>query len=514
MNLSYKPKERRVVPNWRYYEDTLFAGELNNWKLARRSKDTFSIDNYVYLWKDHQSLFRAGDLLSAAITNSRVDLDEVKEAASFILDKKDRSTNSLICSAKKVLGIEADGQNSSKIEIDRLRDCTATESIRNYIHTVRQRLHLMPYSPFLYVDLSRAYLLIGQTRKAEEAINQALHFGATDRFVARSAARFFLHLQDKDKAYDVIRAKGAVAVDPWLMAAEISINMLRGKSSNYVKKGREIIDSGNCTPFGFTELASSIGTLELTAGANRNSNKLFRKALIDPNDNSLAQVRWVNSFEPLSLNLNVNVPNDYEVKTYEALRSGDLNQARHEAVSWICDMPFAHKPINVGYSICTTLLEDFALASAILDVGLRSDETSPFLLNNKAYCSARAGRIKEAQDAVAKLKASNRLDESDSWKVCIPATEGIVLYRNNQLEEGAAKYKEAISIAKQIAEKGQGDSLYKKASLNYCRERMIAGDANPDSVLAEAYSIVKSDEDKELMLLINEITDEYNRKKL
>lgn len=509
MNLSYKPKDRRVVPNWRYYDATLEAGELDNWKVARPRENIFTIDEYAQLWKNHHSLYRAGDLLSAAITNGDIDNVDVKEAAAYILDKEDVSTKSLLFSARSILGVE-DKKTPSKIEIQRLRECTAIEGIRQRIHHYRQMLHLMPYNPFLYVDLSRAYLLIGQNNKAEKAILRALHFGETNRFVARSAARFFLHEQDKDRAYDVIRAKGAVSSDPWLMAAEISINMLRGKSSNYVKKGREIIDSGNCSPFGFTELASSIGTLELTSGAHRKSNKLFRKALISPNDNSLAQVQWVNSFEPLSMNLNMPVRNAYEVNTFEKIVNGDFSGAIHEAVSWICDMPFAHKPVYIGYNISTNLLHDFELASAILDVGLQSDDSSSFLLNNKAYCSARANNIDEAKDAFTKL-LTVQTEDSPSLKVCISATEGLIHYRDKDLELGFAKYQEAIQYAKTIAESDGDKFLYKKAVLNFCRERLIAHDGDPNEILAEACAISLGEDEGELKVLFEEITNEYKQ---
>lgn len=513
MDLSYKPKQRRVVPNWRYYEATLEAGELNEWRLSQREGETYAIDDYVELWKNHKSLFRAGDLISAAITNGKEDNETVKDAAKYILDREDAATYSMLTSAQRVIGVAESVKSLYTKESERLRECTATKNIYDYIHKMRLRLQLVPYNPYLYVDLSRAYLLLGQTKKAQEAIEQALLYGATDRFVARSAARFFLHLQDKERAHDVIRAKGAFAYDPWLMAAEISINMLREKTSNYVKKGKEIIESGNCSPFGYTELASSIGTLELSAGANRKSNKLFRKALIDPNDNSLAQVQWVGSLEHLSLKLNIPVHNDYEVRTIEAITNGDADQAIHEAVSWICDMPFAHKPINVGYTICTTLLKDFALASEILDVGLRSDDNSPLLLNNKAYCSARANDLVKAKDAFGKLNRSSRKDETKSMKVCIPATEGLILYRSGQVEEGANKYKEAIDIAKEISETTEEKELYKKAMLNYCRERLIAKDGDPNTVLEDAGNVAIGTENVELKLLFEEVTNEYSKLK-
>ena len=510
MNLPYKPKERRVVPNWRYYENTLAAGELDGWKVPKLVRDPYSIEDYKELWQGHHSLYRAGDLLSAAITNGRENDESVKDAANYILDQGNAPTQTMLHSALRILGSENKEATSSKVEINRLRECTAVNDIYSFIHTIRMRLHLMPYNPFLYVDLSRAYLLLGQTGKAEDAMKKALHFGADNRFVARSAARFYLHMSDRERAHELIRAKGAVAVDPWLMAAEISINMLMGKTSSYIKKGRAIIDSGNCSPFGYTELASSIGTQELYAGSNRNSNKLFRKAMIAPNDNSLAQIQWVNSFDPLKFDLNVQVNNDYEVRTFDAWIQGRYDEAAHEAVSWICDMPFSHKPINIGYTICSNFTHDFALASAILDVGLRTDESNPFLLNNKAYCAARDNQIEVAKETFEKLQAISCLDNSLSWKVCVPATEGLILYRDGKHKEGAVKYQEAITIAQQ-ADTEEGKFLSRKAKLNYCRERLIAGDESPVKVMEEVSEIIPEEKEAELKILLNEIKSEFKK---
>jgi len=512
MNLSVKPKDRRVVPNWRYYGSTLVAGELNSWKLHESEVETYSIEDYVDLWRDHRTLYRAGDLISAAITNGREDNENVKEAAQFILDESKTPTQSLVRSALYVLGAEQDTLSQSKVEINRLRECTAVNDIHLFIHGIRQRLHLMPYNPFLYVDLARAYLLLGQSANAEKAMQQALHFGADNRFVARSAARFYLHQQDKDLAYEIIRAKGAVSSDPWLMAAEISINMLRGKSSNYMKKGREIIESGNCSPFGFTELASSMGTLELYNGSNRKSNKLFKKALISPNDNSLAQIQWVNSFDALSFDISKPVVNDFEVRTMDAWSQGKYNDAVHEAVSWICDMPFAHKPINIGYMLCANFTHDFALAAAILDVGLRSDDNNPQLLNNKAYCAARDNQIAEAKEALEKLKIVLRNDDTLSLRVCSPATEGLILYREGNCVDGSVKYKEAMSIAKSD-DSEEGKFLYRKAELNYCRERLLADDGDANDIMVEVNQVEVDKKEVELLLLKEEINNDYKNKK-
>ena len=47
-----------------------------------------------------------------------------------------------------------------------------------------------------------------------------------------------------------------------------------------------------------SELASALGTLEMKAGKVRHSKRLFRSALMDPTDNTVAQVFWATRTVP------------------------------------------------------------------------------------------------------------------------------------------------------------------------------------------------------------------------
>jgi len=143
---------------------------------------------------------------------------------------------------------------------------------------------------------------------------------------------------------------------------------------------------------------------------------------------------------------------------------------------------------------------------------LRTDENNPFLLNNKAYCAARDNQVGAAKEAFAKLQVTPRLDDSLNWQVCVPATEGLILYRDGKHQEGAAKYQEAIDIAQQ-SETEEGKFLLKKAKLNYCRERLIAGDENPEKVMGEVKDVVPEEKEIELKILLNEIETEIKNKK-
>lgn len=129
--------------------------------------------------------------------------------------------------------------------------------------------------------------MIGQAKQSIEVMNIALALDSTNRFVSRSAARLFVHVEDLDRAHYVIKHNEQINSDPWLIASEISVNLLRNRSSSLVKKGLEMVNSGDYSPFSLSELMSSLGTLEFIKGTQKKSKVFFNKSLIKPNDNAL-----------------------------------------------------------------------------------------------------------------------------------------------------------------------------------------------------------------------------------
>lgn len=47
MDEILKPAKRRVIPNWRYYADTLQLGEQATYLLNKNKIDIYPIDDYV-----------------------------------------------------------------------------------------------------------------------------------------------------------------------------------------------------------------------------------------------------------------------------------------------------------------------------------------------------------------------------------------------------------------------------------------------------------------------------------
>ena len=65
----------------------------------------------------------------------------------------------------------------------------------------------------------------------------ALQLAPTNRHVLRSASRLFLHLDDSERAYDIIAQSDATVDDPWLIAAELSFADRQCENQSISSKG-------------------------------------------------------------------------------------------------------------------------------------------------------------------------------------------------------------------------------------------------------------------------------------
>ena len=476
MDFISKPKARRVIPNWRYYNNTLQLGELDSLSSDIKNINFYPIDEYINDWIDKKSVHRATDLISSAICNSQKENPFVLEAARYLLYENSQNITNIHRSMSNFI-LNKDGDFDTRIKQLQLRAMDKLDSVTdvaNRIHAFRIIAHANPYNPIVYVDMARAYTTIGELEKAEQLIKLSLHLDPRSRFVARAAARFYIHIGDFDKAAYVILKTGYAKYDPWLMASAISVGMLQGKRSSYIKKGEQMAFSDNLTPFCISELASTLGTIEMEDGYRKTSRNLFSRSLISPNDNSLAQVRWASRSYNLQIDINdsINISNGYEEMSYRLLADGKYEEAMDSVVDWICDMPFSEKSVRLGYDISTILLRDYNLSSKVLEVGLKANPNNKDMLNNRAYINALSNNIEEAQSDMKKLEKICDIYEGGTIPICMIATQGLILYRTGNAEEGRKKYHHAIQMAKELNDEG----VVIKAQLNMYREDIIDSD--------------------------------------
>lgn len=503
---SFKEDENRnVVPNWREYNKTARLGEFGSVAAISKPFEFFPIDEYIYSWQNNKTIPYAGDLISAAILNGQESNINAIEAAHFIIFHKDEATEILVCTAKEIISTPANNTVSTQLTVSQ-----RIEKIINQEKTYRQNIKLLKqsrnyccFNSIAYCELARCYVTLGQFEKAKEAIEIAIHLAPNHRYVCRSAARFFLHYGDQERARYVVAHNPALLNDPWLLASEIAINTLMNRTSRNIKKASELITSNNYSSFCLSELSSAIGSIEMINSNMKKCRSYFKVALRNPNDNSLAQAQFLLSKDPnLSFDFDDNIllPNSFEADALSAYIKEDYSKSLVAAVDWIEDMPFTRRPVQFAANIAYSFLKDYDTAIDILNLGLKSNPNSPMLLNNKAYACALNGKIDVAEEIINDAK---RLQMPTDAKVCLTATEGLCEYRKGNIEEGRRLYQQAILLAKDSL---SNPRLVNTAILNYTREE-IKANANFDKSLFDVLDKIP-DDCKETIQLKKDIKSE------
>ena len=500
---------RNVVPNWRDYKTTAELGELNGNNATVQKLPFFSIDEYIRAWMEYPSIPYAGDLISAAIMANQQNNPIVQKAAKYITERKDDVTDSLYRTSLSIVPArETISEPDSTSVSERLENILNQNTIiKERISFLRKLIHRYPYNPIWYSEIALAYTKLGLTKKAVDYMKIAIHLAPVSRYISRSAARLFLHIGDIDRAHDVLTKNPAISKDPWIVAAEIGVNALRGRSSRFIKPGVSMINSGDYSPFSLTELSSAIGSIEYNH--SRKKCKLFiDKALICPNDNSLSQAEWLLSLDN-SMNFAFSdyhsLKNKYEADARRAYLNNDYSQALITSVEWIEQMPFAKTPIDFAAHMAYTFQKKYDDAIKILEIGLRANPNELSFWNNLAYSYAISGNTEEA-DKILHLPFLNSPFIKNSTRICVMATKGLCEFRKGRIDEGRILYKAAISMAKDLKD----INLMNKAILNYIREELLAT-KQCEAELIGLIDVIHTGDDRETAIMRKDIKDILNQ---
>ncbi|MDD3773014.1 MAG: hypothetical protein PHC38_10235 [Weeksellaceae bacterium] len=514
----FEHKDRRVIPNWRSFGKTTTLGELNSFQIENSfSQQETSIDEYVLDWKLNKTVIHAADLLSAAIVNNKRENKSVIEAAHFVLENIDNATLSQKSLASAIL-YKTEEKDVSKrfneVTLDKLPTIINPDPFRVKIRETKNLLRQFPGNAILYVELSRYYSILGQENNSIRAMKGALQLAPNNRFVLRCATRLFAHFDAEDNDYleyihSFLRKSPMTLIDPWLASAEISISTIRNRTSKFIKSGIELVNSKNISPFNFTELASSIGTVELLYGGAKKSREFFNKALISPNDNSLAQIEWA-STKDNALDINPSlfgVKMNFEALALDNFQNKDYEAALDNAAKWFIDMPFSKRPIMFGSNLASTILKDQQKSISFLNAGLVSHPNDPQLINNLAYALALDNKPKEAFEQLSKVR--NEFDYDDITQICLTATKGLSYFRSGFADIGRKLYLGAIEQTNQIKNK----ELNWIAILNYAREEILLKSEYVETIMDAVSKIPNDTKDYEISVLKNDVIELHNKLK-
>lgn len=422
--------ERLMIPRWRSLAATVQSNELSSTRAALPGNDDgempFELTRRIGRWRLYPSLVTAAELVEAALVSGRE--AEAVEAARRLVTVDESAAPLIRAQAQALL---------RRVGLSEESPSAPTAA------AWRRKTRLHPHDALAWVELAFHQTVMGHAVAAERAMGIALHLAKDNRHVLRSAARLYLHLNDPERAHDLISRSAATKSDPWLLSAEIAFSRAAQRSPRFFKLGLKVVEDGGLLPGQITELAGSVGTLDLLDGSRRRARKMFVRSMEDPNGNALAQAEWAT---PRLGSEIVQVSRlDSVHEAYEALAIHRHRQFRYSEVPSICERwatvdQYSVRPYEFG-SNAAGMAQDFVQAESLASRGLKLRPKSPLLLNYRAFALAQMDRGPDADVMLAKVVPTS---SEDPIAILTLANKGLSAFRQGRHEQGISFYRQAI----------------------------------------------------------------------
>lgn len=482
MSFILDQKYRQIIPRLNTSVVAKITGEMLpiDIKKAPKHHSELEIKKRLHLWETDKTAVDALDLVGSAIVQGQEITSEIKAAAQFAL-RGDQLSHLGRSVAVSVLRPE-----EITLEIGENKDF-----LRKSVSRLRKELKFYLFDPLRWMDLAFAYAGLGLNEKAERCVAVALSYASQNRFVVRSASRFFIHMGDPDKALYHIHNVELGNKDPWLLAAEISIADTFKLKSRWEKQGFHL-GNEDLASMHYSELFGVLGTLEIGSGADKKGKKLLRKALIQTTENTVAQVEWVNQHHGTHIELPTKAPNfSFEAFARKYIGEKDYKNALEACRMWFNFQPFSSMPAVLGSYLASVPVGDFDTAIEIAKQGLVSSPDDFMLKNNLAFSYANQNQIEEAEVVFSSISESTL---SARERCVYKATSGAILFRKGLHEEARQLYKQAIEGFK--AEKDL--SSMGLAMFFMAREELRIGSSFSSELVSSVDAIAKKFEIDEL----------------
>ncbi len=468
-------QRRLMVPRWRSLAITLHANELAVPPSVRAPYIPRPISSdlreKIEKWRIDRGLITAGELVGAALVEAQE--SEAVSAARMLISAE--STATLPLRHLAALALKRAGY-----EDDIPKGLETHPRVKKDIWRRRTRLH--PMNPLAWVELSLYDVNEKKRERARRSMLVALQQAPDNRHVLRSASRLFLHLGDPERAHDIVAKSDAIAADPWLIAAELSMSELADRKPRFFSRGRRILADGGLVPRQTTELASAIGTLELDAGRRKKARDYFRHSVLDPTGSALAQAEWASEkigFDLVSADRFEAVLEADEAMVFHLIREDKHSDVPNACMQWSKAEPYSIRPYEIGSSSAAEI-GDTKRALAIAHDGLLIRPNAGLLLNNYAFALASLGRIDEAENSLRHI----RRDDETNWFMS-EANRGLLALRRGEYASGLTHYKGAIAgFVRQ-----QNTTCANAARLYFAREAATARIPEARELVKEAREI-------------------------
>ena len=483
MESNINRQNRLVIPKWRDFESTKMLGELqgtgkNNIKSFEKEFKAKREE-----WRSKKDFISAMELLIYDEIEDKDVLDAIEYIKSHNYDNY------------------ASGLIIDNIHAITLKDIKTSINI----YELKKILEKYPRNAIRWVDLSLCYTNIGKKEKAMNAMKVAVQIDKNNRFVIRSAVRLFLHYNEFDYAYYILKKSNLLNHDPWINATYIAVSQLLKKNISNINESKYFIESNNFSKFDISELACSIGTLQLENGRDKEAKKMFKESIIDPNDNVAAQLQWISKnrvkIQDIEEINTEKIKNNYEFETIQKCYLEDFEDAKENVEKWINDDTISTIPNLVASSLYASVFRDYETSEEKVKEGLKKEKNNIKLNAQLAFCKINKGEIERAEEILNWIEKGN--DDKEN-KIYVLADKGMLNFRKGKEKEGENYYREAAKLAN----KNGIMSLKASAIFHLAKEKYEIKSPTFDETMKEAKELYKYIKDPIVLYNIRKFEDE------
>lgn len=429
--------KRRLIPRWRKVSVTLSLPEGQAKSVhepVETPYDPEPLDRAIEEWRQDPTAGHLGDVLSFSVNAAA--MDKVMAVANSALHSGAHTT-----AAQDRLIKALNNQKVENVEPEN-GDAVCNPHLRAQVKHVRELLRISPKTPLALLDLAQLQLAVGNQKRAERSILTALSLSPNNRIVVRTAARFFVHRGEPDRAHRMVARHERTKIDPWLMASEIALSQAAGVPPRYAKVAAKVAREKRQKYTNVTELAGAVAGLEMLEGNWKRAREYFRVALLSPNDNVIAQA--VTDQRELQLDLTTPEKEQATRRAAEARmiicwRALDTDGAEREAILWHNEEPFSSRPLQF-LSALYAVKGEYHKVVRFARRGLIIHPKDALLTANMSYGLANIGQLDEAERAASRARiGSNSVLDSQ-----VLATRGLVEMKKGNFTLADALYLAAI----------------------------------------------------------------------
>ncbi|MFC1567818.1 hypothetical protein ACFL3K_01270 [Pseudomonadota bacterium] len=425
-------EDRDLIPRWRRFDKSLDETRSISPPSSSGGNVQDISPDLLTEWEESPNLTLASEIVSSAyLTNSK----QTALSAARMVAESANVTGIANKLAMNILGKPVEDERHSLFEED------------EWVRQVRVRTNRYPRDPIAWVDLALAYVISGKMKSADRALKVAVSLAPDDRFVLRSVARFYVHQNESEVALHILRKSLATKHDPWLISTEIALCEALDRTSPLTKLGRTMVLKPHLPPHHVAELSGEIATVEYRHGSIRNATKLFKKSLIDPTENAVAQASWASrrekAFELSGIGPS---PLSPEAVAWEAYREGDWKRAGDFSTQWFNDQPFSVRPVLLGSCAQGIALENYSEAIKMCEKSVKCNPDEILLLNNCAFNLAMNNQVEKAEQYFDRIPGEIE-DKEKATATILIATRGLLRIKGGHIDAGISDYKRAITIA-------------------------------------------------------------------